>query len=134
MVLICFLTLGAGGSIGPGASAVQHFMVIIISIFLTIRHFFSQFNILQHGSELFTLRAQETPLREAPALPKILEQGESDWQDDHFISLWSRMNIVRNLFNCTNTKGLYLKTFYSHNLRIYVISQSVCPWQAFPVQ
>jgi hypothetical protein len=29
-------------------------------------------------------------------------------------------------------RGLYYKTFYSHNLRIFVISQSVCVWQAFP--
>ncbi len=27
--------------------------------------------------------------------------------------------------------GLYYKTFYSRNLRIFIISQSVCPWQAF---
>ncbi len=30
--------------------------------------------------------------------------------------------------------GLYHKTYYGHNLRISVMSQSVCPWQAFPVQ
>ncbi len=29
------------------------------------------------------------------------------------------------------TWGLYYKTFYGGNLQIFVISQSVCPWQAF---
>jgi hypothetical protein len=28
--------------------------------------------------------------------------------------------------------GLFYKTFYGRNLRILVISQSVCLWQAFP--
>ncbi len=28
--------------------------------------------------------------------------------------------------------GLYYKTYYGRNLRIFVISLSVCPWQAFP--
>ncbi len=31
-------------------------------------------------------------------------------------------------------RALYYKTFYGRNLRIFVISQSVCPWQAFPAQ
>ncbi len=30
--------------------------------------------------------------------------------------------------------GLYYKAFYGCNLRIFVISWSVCPWQAFPAQ
>jgi hypothetical protein len=30
------------------------------------------------------------------------------------------------------TKGLYYKTFYGRNLQIFVISSSVCPWQAYP--
>jgi hypothetical protein len=29
--------------------------------------------------------------------------------------------------------GLYHKTYYGRNLRISVISLSVCPWEAFPV-
>ncbi len=28
--------------------------------------------------------------------------------------------------------GLYYQTLYGRNLQIFVISQSVCPWQAFP--
>ncbi len=28
---------------------------------------------------------------------------------------------------------MYYKTFYGRNLRIFVISYIVCPWQAFPV-
>ncbi len=31
-------------------------------------------------------------------------------------------------------RGQSYKTFYIRKLRIFVISQSVCPWQAFPVQ
>ncbi len=30
--------------------------------------------------------------------------------------------------------GLSYKTFYCRNLLIFVISQSVCPWQVFPAQ
>ncbi len=33
---------------------------------------------------------------------------------------------------CKLTTGLYYKTSYDRNLRIFVISWSVCPWQAFP--
>jgi hypothetical protein len=29
-------------------------------------------------------------------------------------------------------RGLHYKTFYGRNLRIFIISWSVCPWQAFP--
>jgi hypothetical protein len=29
-------------------------------------------------------------------------------------------------------RGLYYKTFYGGNLKIFVISENVCPWQAFP--
>jgi hypothetical protein len=28
--------------------------------------------------------------------------------------------------------GLYNKTFGTRNLRVFVVSKSVCPWQAFP--
>jgi hypothetical protein len=28
---------------------------------------------------------------------------------------------------------LHYKTFYGRNLQIFVISESVCPWKAFPV-
>jgi hypothetical protein len=30
------------------------------------------------------------------------------------------------------TWPLYFETFYGRNLRNFVISKSVCPWQAFP--
>ncbi len=30
--------------------------------------------------------------------------------------------------------SMYYKTFYGRNLQIFVISQSVCPWQALPFQ
>jgi len=29
------------------------------------------------------------------------------------------------------TRGLYYKTYYGRNLQIFMISLSVCPWQAF---
>jgi hypothetical protein len=31
-----------------------------------------------------------------------------------------------------DTWGQSYKTFYGHNLRIFIMSLSVCPWQAFP--
>ncbi len=31
-------------------------------------------------------------------------------------------------------RSLYYKTFYGRNVRIYIISQRVCPWQVFPAQ
>jgi len=44
--------------------------------------------------------------------------------------------LIRNFFIiilCISTNlGLYYKNFYSCNLRIFVISYSACPWQAFP--
>ncbi len=38
------------------------------------------------------------------------------------------------IFYSIGTRGQCYKTFYVRNLRIFVISQSVCPWQAFPAQ
>jgi hypothetical protein len=37
----------------------------------------------------------------------------------------------KKFFN-TDTLGQCYKTFFVHNLRIFLISYSVCPWQAFP--
>jgi hypothetical protein len=42
------------------------------------------------------------------------------------------LTILRNLSFFSLNWGLYYKTFYGHNLQIFVISWSVCPWQAFP--
>jgi hypothetical protein len=36
------------------------------------------------------------------------------------------------LFNIIFPWGMYYKTFYRRNLQIFVISWSVCPWQAYP--
>ncbi len=36
------------------------------------------------------------------------------------------------LNSLTEARDLYSKTFYGRNLRIFIISPSVCPWQAFP--
>ncbi len=36
---------------------------------------------------------------------------------------------------CNNwSRSLYYKTYYNHNLQIFIISQSVFPWQASPAQ
>jgi hypothetical protein len=39
--------------------------------------------------------------------------------------------IKSNIVYSIDTRGLYYKTFYGRNLQIFVISYSVCPWQAF---
>jgi hypothetical protein len=36
--------------------------------------------------------------------------------------------------HCQQTQGLKYQTFYGCNLQIFVMSHSVCPWQAVPVQ
>jgi len=46
------------------------------------------------------------------------------------INIWNMISIFCQ--NINDTWGLYYKTFYGRNLHIFVISQSVCPWQAFP--
>ncbi len=45
-----------------------------------------------------------------------------------------KLQIIWRCFCDYSTRGLYHETHYSRNLRISVISQSVCPWQAFPAQ
>ncbi len=41
--------------------------------------------------------------------------------------------IVRTLLKLkTGTRARCYKTFFVCNLQIFAISQSVCPWQAFP--
>ena len=35
---------------------------------------------------------------------------------------------------CIATWGQCYKTFYSHKLLLFIISESVCPWKAFPAQ
>ncbi len=42
-------------------------------------------------------------------------------------------SLLRILINYSCKKfGLHYKTFYDRNLCIFIISQSVCPWQAYP--
>ncbi len=48
----------------------------------------------------------------------------------HFYSLWIKLGSYS--FYEIDRRGMYYKTFYNHNLQIFVISYSVCPWQAFP--
>jgi hypothetical protein len=39
--------------------------------------------------------------------------------------------LTPKMFYEIDTKAQCYKTFYVRNLRIYVISESVCPWQSF---
>jgi hypothetical protein len=39
---------------------------------------------------------------------------------------------IKKQIGVINIRGLDYKTFYDPNLRIFVISWSVCPWQASP--
>jgi hypothetical protein len=44
-------------------------------------------------------------------------------------------NVARNIvsaFESNESRGQSYKTFYGRNLRILIISWSVCLWQAFP--
>ncbi len=54
--------------------------------------------------------------------------------DKHLRLLRTFVNYRRKKFCNIDTRGQCYKTFYVRNLRIFVISQSVCPWQAVPVQ
>jgi hypothetical protein len=54
-------------------------------------------------------------------------------KDKHSSLLPIFVNYGRKKFYNIETWGECYKTFYSRNLRIFVISQCVCPWQAFPV-
>ncbi len=42
------------------------------------------------------------------------------------------LNLTAPVLLLNPFRGLYYKIFYGRNLRIFVISSSVCPWQAFP--
>jgi hypothetical protein len=41
-------------------------------------------------------------------------------------------NVLRLSYDQITTWAQYKITFYSRNLRFFVVSYSVCPWQAFP--
>jgi len=45
---------------------------------------------------------------------------------------WRRGFGIFYVFLFSSFSGQCYKTFYGRKLRIFVISQSVCPWQAFP--
>ncbi len=45
--------------------------------------------------------------------------------------LWFKLHSF-NFLVWNEPKGQCYKTFYDHKLRIFIISKSVCPWQAFP--
>ncbi len=42
------------------------------------------------------------------------------------------INPWQHIGRISNSRGLHYKTFYDRNLRVFIISQSVCLWQAFP--
>ncbi len=48
------------------------------------------------------------------------------------LQLISKFHKLRKKFYSTGPRGQCFKTFYGRNLRIFIKSQSVCPWQAFP--
>ncbi len=61
-----------------------------------------------------------------------LEQGGKACKEQP-LQLITKISTLRtNKFY--NIGGLYYKTSYGRNLRIFIISQSVCPRQAFPAQ
>ncbi len=39
---------------------------------------------------------------------------------------------ISDFLHDTDLRGLYYKTFYGDNLRIFKLGWSVYPWQAFP--
>jgi hypothetical protein len=45
---------------------------------------------------------------------------------------YPRISIIEEAPGLRRYRGVYYKTSYGSNLRIFVISWSVCPWQALP--
>ncbi len=64
------------------------------------------------------------PLGSAPALVANIRLG------------WKELTVMNTLiyFNAELILGPMLKTFYIRNLRVFVISLSVCPWKDFPAE
>ncbi len=60
--------------------------------------------------------------------------AKSSVQGETLQLITETVNYGHNKFNDTCPRSQCLKTFYCRNLRIFVISQSVCPWQASPAQ
>ncbi len=60
----------------------------------------------------------------------LIDQGRIP-RNDKFSSL---VNVVVYTVRKLQNRAQYYKVFYNCNLRIFVISYSVCPWQAFPAQ
>jgi hypothetical protein len=56
-----------------------------------------------------------------------MKKGESE------VKFKSTLKTLRDVVNI-NFRGLYHKAYYGRNLRISEMSQSVCPWQAFPAK
>jgi hypothetical protein len=52
----------------------------------------------------------------------------------HHFKSWKYFLTEKNeeINNVVTVWGLYYKTYFGRNLRIFVISYSVCPWQVFP--
>ncbi len=88
-------------------------------------HFIQQQNVLQfHNYKLFYINAVSLKL--------FLQNLHYDYL--------SRAALYRRLLELSKVRssvvvfcrGLYYKTFFGRNLKIFTISYSVCPWQAFP--
>jgi hypothetical protein len=74
-------------------------------------------------------------------LQTLVNYGQREFYN---IGPWAHFNLISlKEFNVCSfafllphgiSRGLYYKTYYGRHLRIFVINQSVCPWQAFPAK
>ena len=53
---------------------------------------------------------------------------------DNFLKKCAWLKKFLHLIACQSSHGQMLQDFFRRNLRIFVISQSVCPWQYFRAQ
>jgi hypothetical protein len=64
------------------------------------------------------------------SVPKSLKVVENGWSDIWLN--WSWNSSWRRRYNTKETRAQCYKTFFVRNLHFFIISWSVCPWQAFP--
>ncbi len=75
---------------------------------------------------------QAFPAGKAGGYPQTLDYAGRATNYKHSSLLGQFVKYVcKNVYNI-GSWDLYYKTFYVRNLRIFVMSYSVCPWQAFP--
>ncbi len=75
---------------------------------------------------------QAFPAGKAGGYPQTLDYAGRPSKDKHGSLLGQFVKYVCKKFSNIGSWGLYYKTFYGRNLQIFVMSYSVCPWQAFP--